>query len=117
MTQAAPCGRGWCGGSPFAALYILCQNHVHVTPCYRWGFVYFQVVVQSQLAVVLHNMATCPADVWASAAVSTALVALLDLLQVHDGCVSLTACAPLVFGTRLRMLLHTFFSHSHTMHP
>ena len=43
-----------------------------------------QVVVQSQLAVVLHNMATCPADVWASAAVSTALVALLDLLQVHD---------------------------------
>ncbi len=72
-----------------------------------------QVVVQSQLAVVLHSMATCPADVWASAAVSTALVALLDLLQVHDGCVSLTACAPLVFGARLRMLLHFLLALAH----
>ncbi len=45
-----------------------------------------QVVVLSQLSIVLHNVALCPAEVWALPAVSNACVALLDVLQVGHGC-------------------------------
>ena len=59
--------------------------------CARFACSWEQVLVLSQLAIVLHNMATCPADVWTSPAVSSAVVALLDLLQVSE-CRTVPVC-------------------------